>query len=802
MWQDVRYAARTLRQSPAFTTITIALLALGIGASVAIFTVLNVVVLRTMPVRDPSSLVEPLTRYPGDPRRNGFSWEFFEYVRDRNSVFTDVVGMAPAQVELRGAAGTSETVRAEYVVGTLFPALGMQPAIGRLIGPQDARAEATPVAVVSWTYWKNRHGLDPAVLGTHIAVNGVSTAVIGVAPRAFAGLQPGVIPELWLPVTTPRGLALLTRLKPGVSVEQARAEMRVLHRFRIEPMAKNDPRWLQADIELAPAGGGLSGLRDRFATPLIVLMAAVGLLLLIACTNVASMLLARAAARRHEMAVRVSLGAGHLRLARQVFTEAILLSATASLLGAALAYFGADALVRVINVGRAAPGWPAELELQLAPDTRVLIFTVAVAMLTAVIFGLAPAWSAFTSPPVSSLRQAGVMTERRSQRLFGRALVIAQVGLSVVLLSTAGVLAGHLSALRNHDLGFERKGVLLFTLNPQGSGIDRSRLAVLYRDLLDRLHAVPGVQSATLSGVTPIEGGAASRFASVDGHVEREQDRARVAINWIAPRYFETFRTARVAGRDFTFEEASGPPVAIINQAMARHYFGSGSPLGRRLTLERETTPYEIVGVVGDAKYSSLREPAPRTVYLHALQGGQVFSHFALRTSLSPAALASQVRSIVEQSVPRVAIAKVTTLDDQLNASIVIERVMTTLSMVFGVVGAVLVAIGLYGLIAYTVTRRTSEIGLRLALGATGSDVLRMVLTSAVVLTGAGIAIGVPVAWWTRRVGASLIENLSVGATWPIVAAAASLLLIALVAAYLPARRAARIPPVEALRHL
>jgi predicted permease len=379
--------------------------------------------------------------------------------------------------------------------------------------------------------------------------------------------------------------------------------------------------------------------------------------------------------------------------------------------------------------------------------------------------------------------------------------VAAQVALSVVLLSAAGLCLAHLSNLRNVDTGFRRDSVLLVTLNAQGSGYNRTQLTVLYKDLLDRFDAIPGVRSATHCGVAPIDGGAASSFATVEGFQEKPEDRRRVHQNWVGPRYFETLGTPFVAGRDFEFADAGRPRVAIVNQAVARYYFGTASPLGRHLTFERDTVPYEIVGVVGDAKYEDLHDAPPRTVYLNAFQGGHIQAQFALRTDVNPAAVAPQVRRAVEEVLKTVRIGKVRTLSDQVDASLVLERVMATLSGMFGALGACLAAIGLYGLLAYTVTTRTNEIGVRMALGATTGDITRMVLQGAFGLVCAGLAVGVPVAVVSRRFAESLIPGLAVKIALPIGIAGVIMIAIALLAAYLPARRAARVQPVTALRH-
>ena len=816
LWRDIAYSIRSLGRDRIFTAVAVLSLALGIGANTAIFSLINTLMLRMLPVREPDQVVELLSKYPGEPRMNYFGWKFYERFRDENHVFSDLVGVAPFRFQVSGEGFDAEAVDGEYVVGTFFPTLGMQPGIGRLIGPQDDQLGAADaaVAVVSWSYWRNRFNLDPAILGKRISVNGVPAAVVGVTPQAFSGLQVGSRTDVWVPVAMEPliqrpsrradgtlGMKLIGRLKPGVSLEQAVAEMTVLDQWRVEEIARTsrDPRWREVKVEVARAGAGFSALRDQFAKPLLVLMAVAGLLLLIACTNVASILLARGTARQREMAVRVALGAGRLRLVRQVLTESLLLAAAGGLLGVFLAYFGADALVRIMTSGRPMIGFE-RLEIQVQPDVQVLLFTAGVALITGVLFGLAPAWNAFASAPASSLREIGGAGDTRSRRLFGKSLIVVQVALSVVLLSAAGLFVGHLSNLRNLDLGFDRHSVLLVTLNPQGSGYNRVQLSRLYRDLLQRLQAIPGVRSASLSGATPIEGAAASRFANVEGFQEKPEERRRLMLNGAGPRYFETLGTPLIAGRDFQVEDAGRPRVAIVNQAMARYYFGGGSPIGKHVTFDGDDMPYEIVGIVGDAKYLDLHEAAPRTVYLNAFQDGFINSQFSLRTDVPPTAIVGEVRRAVSDVLKTVRVAKVTTLAEQVDASIVPERLIALLAGFFGVLGASLAAIGLYGLLAYTVARRTSEIGIRMSLGATERDVARMVLKGALGLVLTGLVVGAPIALWSRAFTARLIDNLPANNAYAIGGAALAMIALALLASYLPARRAMKVDPMVALR--
>ncbi len=824
-WQDVRYAARTLRRSPGFTSVALLSLGLGIGANTAIFSLINTVMLRSLPVSHPEQLVELLSRYPGEPRMSSFSWRHYEHFRDHNQSFLDLLALSRARFQVAGEGFEPETIDGEYVAGNFFTALGVRPALGRVIDGQDDQLESATAAsaVVSWSYWTNRLHADPAIIGRAIVVNGVPATVVGVAPREFFGLQVGIRPSVWLPAAMEPmlqkpsrrmdgtlGVGMLARLRAGVTIEHALAEMRVLDRYRLEDFAKTRSAAFARDftIELEPAAAGFAALRDRFATSLLVLMAMVALLLLIACTNVASMLLARGAARQHEMAVRVSLGAGRVRLVRHVLAESLLLSAMGGLMGVALASVSADALVRIMLSGREFLRLPQRIVIEVQPDLQVLLFTATVAVVTALLFGAAPAWHALTSTPASSLRAHSAAGETRSRRLFGKSLVVVQVAFSVVLLSAASLFVHHLSNLRNQDFGFQRTSLLLVTLDPSKSGYQREQLFSPYQDLVGRLEGIPGVRSVTLSGVTPISGAGASRFIRVE---EAAEARRYVPLNWVGPRYFETFGTPLLAGREFTFADKGGPPVAIVNQAMARYYFGDRSPIGGRfqfvgpsnsgITGAPPDQMYEIVGVVGDAKYLDLREIPPRTIYLNAFQEPRMLANrFALRTTGRPRAVAGEVQRIVREDLKTVTVSDMTTMDELVDASIVPERVIATLSSFFGGLGASLAALGLYGLLAYTVTRRTNEIGIRMALGAAKSDISRMVLRGALGLVCAGLVIGVPLALLSRRAVSRVVTDLRADSTWPLVLATAPMLAIALLAAYVPARRAAGVEPVEALR--
>ena len=830
--RDVLYAVRLLRRSPGFAAITVLTLALGIGANVAVFSVINAVMLQPLPVSHPENLVELLFKFPGDPRLNEYWWMDYEHLRDANDVFSTLMAVSLDHRHVSHDALAAEDAACLYVGGDFFDVLGIRPAIGRLIGPENARAgtSESAVAVISWSYWQSRFNLDPKVLGTSLLIDRVPTRIIGVAPRGFFGLQRGIEPPIWLPVAAepllqhPSRLndgslqvSIFGRLKPGISLERATAEIRVLDRPRLERYLARfkDSRWRDVQIEAVSAATGVTmyspNLRDRFGGTFSWTMAAVGVLLIIACVNVASLLLARGAARRREMAVRVALGAGRLRLFRQLLTESLCLAAGGGVVGVLLAYGAAEALGRFLASGRAPVEVPEGLRIAVPVDVHVVLFAAGTAMATGLLIGLVPAWHAFMSSPSTSLRGVGAASETRSARVFGQLLVVAQVGLSVVLLSAAALFVQHLAEVRTIGVGFESRSVLQVKLDPSHSGRKPEELVAQYQQLIERMADLPGVHSASLAAMTPISGSGGRLFVSVDGFDERPEDRRRVALNNVSPGYFETLSTPFIAGRDFQAADAGGPRVAIVNQAMARHYFGAGDPIGRHFTFEGQSRPLEIVGVVADAKYNDLHETPPRTAYTNALQGfSSITPKFLIRTDVSPLSVVAEVRRAVDAVLPSMA-PKFDTLREQLDASILPERLIAMLSALVGALAALLVAIGLYGLLAYTVERRTSEIGIRVALGATRRDIVVMVGTGALALVFGGFAVGAPMALGAEIYAGKLLTlvstaeaqapiTLPASAAWPIVGAAGAMIAIALIASCVPAHRATKVDPIEALR--
>ena len=827
--RDVQYAWRMCVRNPGFSAVVVITLAFGIGASTAIFSLVDIVMLRALPVRQPERLVELLFKYPRDPRLNMYAWKYYERFRDQNHVFADLVALSdhPGHFQVVGPTSAPEVTDGMYVSGNFFEALGLQPAIGRLIGADESQigSPRAAVAVITWSYWKSRFNLDPTVVGQQLLVDNVPITIIGVTRPGFSGLQLGMDPPLWMPIAAepllqkPSRLldgsgqvSIVGHLKSGVTLQQATAEMRVLDRQRLAELEArgHDIQWRSATTVVEPAGAGLSTLRDRFASALLLMMAAVGVLMLLACVNVASMLLARSAARRREMVMRVALGAGRLRIIRQVLTESLLLSSLGGACGVLLAYFGAHALVTMIVSGRSPVGMPQPLQIPVHIDLRVLLFAAATAVATGILFGVVPAWHTFGSAPSSSLHEFGGTGETRTGKRFAHVLVVAQVALSVILLGAAALFVRHLSAIRTVGLGFRTDSVLQVRLDWSRGGYTLEQINPLRRAILDRLTSIAGVRSATLAAMTPISGVGGSQFISVQGFSENPDDRRRVNLNVVAPKYFETLGTPFIAGRDFAREDEWRPPVAIVNQSMARHYFGSTNPLGRQFTFQGQTTPVEIIGVVGDAKYNDVHDTPPRTIYSDAFQrlGTGIF---VLRTDVPPMSIVPQVRTIVHDTVANVPIATVTTLAEQVDASILPERLIAMLSGLFGALAAVLVAVGLYGLLAYTVTRRMKEIGLRIAIGATNRDVTWMVLARALRLVLAGVIIGVPMALWTKGYAANVLAamaasqaeapvTLPVDTTAPIVIAVCAMLTVAIIAAYVPARRAMSVNPIVALR--
>jgi putative ABC transport system permease protein len=816
VWQDIRYGFRCLRRSPMFTAMVALSLAIGIGANVAVFSVINAVMLKMLPVHEPERLVEFLSRYPGDPALNFFSRTSYEHFRDNNRALAGITGVASTRFSVKADGAEPELVEGEHVIGNFFQILGLKPALGRLIEPDDDRPGTNAyAAVISWPYWKRRFNLDPGVVGRTIALDNAVLTIVGVAPRTFSGLRVGAQPDIWTPSvaypainpSNPQGLGafqLVARLASGTSLEQARSEFAVLFAWTLQErlQTSKDPQMRQLTFEVRPAGSGLStALRDRFGNPLVVTLAVVALLLLLACTNVASMLLARAVARQREMSVRLSLGASRGRLARQLLTEALLLASIGGFLGIGVAWAGSKALVNMISSGPPFIGLSGPLEIHVTPDRNVLLFTVGVSLLTGLVFGLAPAWTVFKSVSVSSLRESGRVTESKLSRAFGKTLVVMQVTLSVVLMSSAALFVGHLLRLRGQENGFRRDNVLIVRLDPSRSEYNPERLSRAYEDLLDRLQQSRLVRSASIAGPTPISGGGASRFVTVPGFDERPEDRRYVSLTWVAPRYFDTLGIGLIAGRDFRREDRSGPRIAIINQAMERYYFRNRAAVGQYLIFDNDSSPYEIVGVVSDARYSSIREAPPRTVYLNTFQARQPASDFIIYTGVDTDAAAPEVRQAINEVLRTVPVSRITSLSDQVDASMIVERVIASLSGVFAGIGCLLAGLGVYGLLAYTTARRIHEIGVRMALGATRATVARMVILEALTLTVLGLIFGCAIAFWSKRYITALVPDLPAIQAAPLMLGVFVTIAVALIAVALPAYRASRVEPMTALRY-
>jgi predicted permease len=834
VWRDVRYGLRVLRKSPGFTAIVVVTLALGIGANTAVFSLLDAVALKTLPVRKPEELV--LFNWLSGPQRmarsvlgdirqdpasglttsTSFSNLTFERWRDDPQALAEIFAFTPRGLSV-GADGEAEFVNGQLVSGGYYTGLGVQPILGRTITVEDDRVASSAVAVITHRYWQRRFGLDPAVLGRTIQVGNIPCTIIGVTPPGFHGaLQIGQSPDVSIPLAMePRlsaassrlaqpwvwWLRIMGRVKPGVSAERARARLEVLFQQSAEEGWTMAPAQDRQDggardrprLRASDGSQGLTELRRKHAQSLTILMAVVGLVLVMACANVANLLLVRAEARRKEMATRLAVGAGRMRLIRQLLAESVLLAGLGGVLGAALAYWGKDLLLAL------QPWGGAGLALELGVDVRVLSFMIAVSLCTGLLFGLAPAFRATRIDLAPALKENTRNSTSGGRSLLSKTLVIVQVAVSLLLLIGAGLFTRTLRNLQSLETGFNRENLLTFGLNPELNHYPGTQIAQLLQRLRQRLEAIPGVRSATLSQYPLLAG--SRNDAPVFLPSEPAVAAGSVAVNDVAANFLPTLEIPLLRGRGLTERDNErAPKVAIINEALARKYFGQEDPLGRRIGVGPEKQ-VEIVGIARDSKYFELRGAMPPTVYLPYFQEPAGSAYFTVRTIGEPAAAIAMVRQAVREVDGSLPLGDLRTLRQQMEASWAQERFFASLSTSFGLLALLLAAIGLYGVMAYSVARRTNEIGVRLSLGAQRRDVVRLVMGESLWLVAFGIGLGLVTAMAVTR----LIANWLFGLTPndPETMAVATLLLVAVaaLAGYLPARRAARVDPMVALRY-
>jgi predicted permease len=829
LWQDLRYGARMLVRNPVFTLVVMLSLALGIGANTAIFTLVNAVMLRSLPVRAPEELVavgdasRPTALRVGGPMANIFSYPLYQRLRDHNTVFSGLLATGrTGRVGIIINNGNAEELQGRLVSGNYFNVLGISPVLGRTFSAEEDKATGdSPVVVISYKYWEDRFGKDPSVLGSTVRINGSPFTVIGVGPRNFLGEVVGSPTDVWIPLSMQKqvnaGVSLLDnqdanwllcigRLKPGVSIEAARTEMtRLVHRALIDfENAMSSPDKLREITSQAvlvqPGGKGFSWIRKHNANLLYTLMAMVSLVLLIACANVANLLLARATAREKEISIRIALGANHRRLIRQLLTESLVLSCVAGAIGLMFAGWGSRVIARLAS--SASGQNPIPFEVDVRPDFAVLAFTTGVSILTAIIFGLIPSVRSTTINPVLALRESGHGIGRSRWRV-GRLLIVGQLALSVVLLIGAGLFLRTIMYLSTLDVGYSQHNLVLLSADLAGSGYAPEQRMPVVRKLLQELRDTPGIGGVTVSENGLFSGtDSGTESLRVDGFIPSTKDDSSCSFDQVGPNYFSVIGAKILRGRDFDERDTAGSQqVAIINETMARYYFGTADPLGRYISNGNDR--YVIVGIAKYTKIRDLKGKPERRYYTPLYQTTDAIGtfHFEVKTVDSAASMAPAIRQRVLALELNLRVGNVSPVNLLINQSISSDRMIATLSGFFGILVFVLAANGLYGVISYTMSRRTGEIGLRMAVGAGHGDVIWMVLRETLMLMGVGILIGVPGGIAAGRAVAPALSGVSATDPMTLIVVTLGMLLVGLLSGLIPAQRAAAIDPLQALRH-
>jgi putative ABC transport system permease protein len=829
--QDVRYALRGLRRSPGFASTAILSLALGIGVNTAIFSLIDALILKSLPVRHPEQLLQVMMGRQTYARYSNPTWE---YLRDRQDVFSGIFAYGRWGFNL-ASGGEARSVDGAYLSGQYFDTLGVRAVLGRTLAPADDTRGCAGSAVLSYGFWQNEYGGQTDILGKTISIDRHPIEIVGVTAPGFNGTEVGASADVMVPLCAvtligsgyprmletnfyPVGwLQVIGRLKPGVSANQATARLKTLapqiYKAAFDARGleneggrqlgpEDRDRYLSQTFDTQPAANGISYMRRQYRLALIILMMIVGVVLLIACANVANLLLARGAARQREIAIRMAVGGGRGRLIRQLLTESLLLSGIGAILGVVFAAWGARLLAQFLD---------APLDLTL--DVRVFAFTASVAVLTGLLFGIAPAWRGTRVDPQSAMKANARGVIGGAKLGLGKVLVAAQVALSLLLVVGAGLMLSTFWKLIFLDAGFERDKVLLISADLSSGNYPRERWSAVYQEMLDQLRAIPGVHSASVSAITPVCHCRWAGEVDVDGYSPKSLDDAMASFNNVSDRYFETLGTAIVAGRDFNSHDTSTSlKVAIISKSFAQKYFGAANPVGQRFHVrEGRGAQYawsiaggtiEIVGVVKDAKYSSLRDAPSPFVFIPWSQGGVPgpLTSFELRAAGgAPAALTAGVKSAIV-GINRDVSLEFKTLSAKVDSSIERETLLATLSGFFGGLALILAIIGLYGVMSYDVVRRQNEIGIRMALGAEPVRVLRMVMGEVALLIGVGLAVGLGMALAATRLVGSFLYGLMPNDPLTLSLAVVLLAGVAALTGYFPARRASRLEPLMALR--